>query len=187
MVKLTKGEQSKNRIIECAANLFIVKGYNATGVNDILELTKLPKGSFYFHFASKKALAIEVSKYFDEKINGWVENLSKKKDWKEFIESLLNEMIRGAEVDKHFGCPFAVLGLEIAFSEPDISEYYLEAMKKLIDNFKNIFIFSGLDAFRADDLANKAFSIYEGYLVYYRISKDIDVLKKMKTDLKELY
>ncbi|MNP75043.1 hypothetical protein D3C76_1720240 [compost metagenome] len=60
-------------------------------------------------------------------------------------------------------------------------------MKKLIDNFKNIFIFSGLDAFRADDLANKAFSIYEGYLVYYRISKDIDVLKKMKTDLKELY
>ena len=35
MAKNTKGEQTKNKLIECAAELFFKNGYNATGINDI--------------------------------------------------------------------------------------------------------------------------------------------------------
>ncbi|MBL4931491.1 TetR/AcrR family transcriptional regulator [Clostridium paridis] len=187
MAKNTKGEQSKNKLVECAAELFMKNGYNATGINDILALAELPKGSFYFHFSSKKNLAIEVSYYFDKKINEWIIETSKGKKWDEFITQLIQQMISGAEQNKHYGCPFAVLGLEIAFSEPDISEYYNKSIKRLIGVFKDIFESSGISSDTSEEIAHKAFAIYEGYLVYYRISKEVDVLKRMQKDLINIY
>lgn len=186
MSKSTKGEQSKNKLIKCAAKLFLINGYNATGINEILELAELPKGSFYFHFSSKKNLAIEVSNYYSEKLNEWILNVSQNKKWDEFINQLVGKMIEQAENKKHFGCPLAVVGIEIAFSEPDISQYYYKSMKDLINMFSDIFEFSGVPSNKLDTIAHKAFAIYEGYLLYYRISKDVDILKRMRKDLIEI-
>ena len=36
------------------------RGFNATGVQDITDAAKVPKGSFYNHFESKDALGVEV-------------------------------------------------------------------------------------------------------------------------------
>ncbi|URZ14400.1 TetR/AcrR family transcriptional regulator [Clostridium felsineum] len=187
MAKTTKGEQSKIKLIESAAKLFLQKGYNGTGINDILMDTGLPKGSFYFHFASKKDLAISVSEYFEKKLIGWAIRNSKDKKWDEFITDLLNIMIKGAENGKHYGCPFAVMGLEIAFSDSDISKCYYEAMKKVIDLFALNLEYSGIPKDKVYELANSAFAIYEGYLVCYRIGKDINVLKMMQKDLIKVY
>ncbi|AAK76825.1 AcrR family transcriptional regulator [Clostridium acetobutylicum] len=187
MAKTTKGEESKIKLIECAAKLFLQKGYNGTGINDILSGTGLPKGSFYFHFASKKDLAISVSEYFEKKLLGWIKINSKDKKWDEFIISLVGEMIKGAEKGKHYGCPFAVLGLEIAFLDSDISKCYYKSIKELIDLFASIFEHSGVPKDNIYILANRAFAIYEGYLVYYRIGKDINTLKTMQEDLIKMY
>ncbi|MCD2347828.1 TetR/AcrR family transcriptional regulator [Clostridium guangxiense] len=187
MAKTTKGEQSRIKLIECAAKLFLQKGYNATGINDILASTDLPKGSFYFHFASKKDLAISVAEYFEKKFLGWAVKTSKDKSWNEFITDLIGEMIKGAENGKHYGCPFAVLGLEIAFSDEDLSECYYNSMKKLIDIFASIFEYSGVPKEEKYALANRAFAIYEGYLVYYRLGKDVDILRTMLKDLIKVY
>ena len=187
MVKTTKGEQSKNKLIECAAQLFLQKGYNATGINDILAGTGLPKGSFYFHFASKKDLAVEVSNYYEKKIGNWILETAEGKVWKDFITELIGKMIEGAEKKNHYGCPFAVLGLEIAFSEPDISEYYYTSMKKLIDIFAKVFEFSGIPESKTSIIANRAFAIYEGYLLYYRVGKDVEALRMMLRYLIAIY
>ncbi|WP_055666641.1 TetR/AcrR family transcriptional regulator [Desnuesiella massiliensis] len=64
MSENTKGEKSKENLIECAARLFLEKGYNATGINDILNSAGLSKGSFYFYFESKKDLAMGVAEYY---------------------------------------------------------------------------------------------------------------------------
>lgn len=187
MIQISKGEQSKVKLIECAAKLFLQKGYNATGINDILSHSQLPKGSFYFHFKSKKALAVEVAKYYDLKINNWISQTAEGRNWENFVTVLIGEMIRNAEDKKHFGCPFAVLGLEIAFLEPEISEYYSESMKKTIGIFTCILEFSGLTNDQAYLLANRAFAVYEGHLLYFRISKDINILKMLLQDLIAIY
>ena len=44
---MKKGEESRQRLIECAAELFWKNGYSATGISEILKQTGLPKGSFY--------------------------------------------------------------------------------------------------------------------------------------------
>lgn len=185
--KITKGEQTKNRIIECAAELFFRNGYNSTGINDILKITKLPKGSFYFHFESKKELAIEVNAYFQKKLGKWISDTAKNKQWEEFVNNLVNDMINGVESGVYFGCPLITLGQELAFFEPEIASYYHDSLKKLIDLFTYILENSGIPKENAARLARRVFAIYEGNLVYYRISKNKDVLRNMGEDLIIIY
>ena len=40
---MTKGEESRQRLIKCAAELFWKNGYSATGISQILQQTGLPK------------------------------------------------------------------------------------------------------------------------------------------------
>lgn len=187
MAKNTKGEQTKNKLIECAAELFFKQGYNATGINDILKITKLPKGSFYFHFDSKKALAIEVNFYFEKKLAVWILETAEGRKWEEFITNLVNDMIKGAKEGKYFGCPLTTLGQELAFYEPEIARYYSDSLKKVIYIFTSVLERSGIPKDKTSTLANRVFAMYEGYLVYYRISKDINVLRSMCDDLIAIY
>ena len=61
---MKKGEESRQRLIECAAELFWKNGYSATGISEILKQTDLPKGSFYFYFKSKDDLATAVTESY---------------------------------------------------------------------------------------------------------------------------
>src|SRR5215210_3817908 len=55
-----KGEETRRRIVEVAAEAFAQRGYDGTSLNDVIKASGLTKGGFYFHFPSKEALAREV-------------------------------------------------------------------------------------------------------------------------------
>jgi TetR/AcrR family transcriptional repressor of nem operon len=51
----------KEQIVEGGFRILYEKGYHAASVNDIVAAARVPKGSFYNHFESKEALALEVA------------------------------------------------------------------------------------------------------------------------------
>ncbi len=53
---MKKGDIRKQEYIQIAETLFCQNGYEATSVQDILDVMHASKGSFYHHFASKEAL-----------------------------------------------------------------------------------------------------------------------------------
>ncbi len=55
---LTKGERTKQQIIEQVAPLFNAQGYFGTSLSDVLKVTGLPKGTIYRYFDSKDELAL---------------------------------------------------------------------------------------------------------------------------------
>lgn len=55
---------SKTRILEAAIRVIRSKGYTATRVEDICEVTGLTKGSFFHHFASKEEVAVAAAGHF---------------------------------------------------------------------------------------------------------------------------
>lgn len=55
---MAKGEQTRQRIIERAADIFNTQGYAGTSMGDLLAATGLEKGGLYNHFRSKEALAL---------------------------------------------------------------------------------------------------------------------------------
>jgi AcrR family transcriptional regulator len=60
MSAMTKGEETRARILERAAEAFARDGYSGASLNELIRATGLTKGAFYFHFDSKEALALEV-------------------------------------------------------------------------------------------------------------------------------
>lgn len=57
---MSKGEETRQHIIEKAAALFNQHGYEGTALSDLMEATDLRKGGIYRHFDSKEELAEEA-------------------------------------------------------------------------------------------------------------------------------
>lgn len=51
---MRKGDEKRKELLNTAEKLFCRNGYEGTSVQDILDATKLSKGGFYHHFASKE-------------------------------------------------------------------------------------------------------------------------------------
>jgi TetR/AcrR family transcriptional regulator, transcriptional repressor for nem operon len=55
-----KPQNTRDHLLQVGLRQIHARGYSSTGVNEILEDAKIPKGSFYHHFASKEDFAKEV-------------------------------------------------------------------------------------------------------------------------------
>lgn len=64
----------KERILEKTFTLFHRQGYNATGINQIIEEAKVAKASFYQHFKSKEDLCVA---FLNQRHLFWFEELQK--------------------------------------------------------------------------------------------------------------
>ena len=60
---MSKGEQTRERILERSALLFNRQGYFGASLADIMRETGLEKGGIYNHFTSKEQLALESFDY----------------------------------------------------------------------------------------------------------------------------
>ncbi len=61
--RTTKGQRTRERIVERAALLFNTRGVAGASMADISEATGLEKGGVYNHFATKEELAIAAFEY----------------------------------------------------------------------------------------------------------------------------
>jgi TetR/AcrR family transcriptional repressor of nem operon len=60
---MTKGEETRQMIIERAAPLFNRRGFHGCSMSDIMEATGLEKGGIYRHFSSKEEIAQAAFRY----------------------------------------------------------------------------------------------------------------------------
>lgn len=56
----SKGDRTRERVIDAAASLINARGLAGTSVGDIIKATGVKKGNLYFHFESKEAIGIAV-------------------------------------------------------------------------------------------------------------------------------
>jgi len=60
---MTKGTDTRERIVSRAAQVFSERGFFGASMADLLAATGLQKGGLYNHFASKEQLALESFDY----------------------------------------------------------------------------------------------------------------------------
>jgi TetR/AcrR family transcriptional repressor of nem operon len=51
---------AKSRILKAGARIVLEKGFCDTGLSEVLEAAKVPKGSFYFHFKNKEDFGLQL-------------------------------------------------------------------------------------------------------------------------------
>ena len=184
---MKKGEESRQRLIECAAELFWKNGYSATGISEILKQTGLPKGSFYFYFKSKDDLATAVTEYYQKILLEQFRSSSQGNDWESFIEEIFDYLFGRATGQTFAGCPYAVMGMETALSKPAVASVFMEGLKKFEQIFQEVLLYSGLSPDHAKILSQRMLSIYQGYLLLGRISNNTFFLKNARKNMLEMY
>lgn len=64
----TKAQQTRERILDAALNIFASKGYHDTRMDDIVSEAGSSKGSVYFHFPGKEALFLALVDEFASRL-----------------------------------------------------------------------------------------------------------------------
>ena len=88
--KKREKEQRKTQIIEAAENLFYLKGYSATTMQEIADMAELSKGTLYLYFKNKEELLLEVGNKAAESMQSIAEEALKGKETgRERFEALI--------------------------------------------------------------------------------------------------
>ncbi|QOG00865.1 TetR/AcrR family transcriptional regulator [Flavobacterium sp. MDT1-60] len=104
----------RERILEKTFTLFHQQGYNATGINQIIEEAKVAKASFYQHFKSKEDLCVA---FLNERHSFWFNQLeqfiSKEKETKAKVLASFDFLIFMNKEENFRGCSFLNILSEI--------------------------------------------------------------------------
>jgi len=66
----TNKQHKRGKLLDHGVQMLMEQGYHGTGIKEILDVVKIPKGSFYNYFGSKEAFAAEaIAHYIEPFIN----------------------------------------------------------------------------------------------------------------------
>jgi TetR/AcrR family transcriptional repressor of nem operon len=137
-VSREKFAENREKILGVAGVLFLEKGFESTGVAEIMKAAGLTHGGFYGHFQSKEDLALEVSRALIERV---------KIRWNEIIagapgaplDALLNHYLSRCSVDDPGGsCVFASLVQEVSRSQGAVRSTFNDGLSALVDILSEI-------------------------------------------------
>ncbi|GGF37520.1 TetR/AcrR family transcriptional regulator [Williamsia phyllosphaerae] len=113
--------ETREVIIACAQQLMARKGYTAVGLSEILTTAHVPKGSFYYHFASKDALGEAMLRSYFE---GYLADFDKilGRDDHTWAERILQYFASWIESQSSFDCQGKCLAVKLGAEVADLSE-----------------------------------------------------------------
>src|SRR5690606_25055409 len=121
---MSKGEQTRQMILEKAAVAFNHKGYHAGSLSDLMKSTGLEKGGIYNHFGSKDDLAIASLEYIVDEfrlaIAEVIRGPRRAVARVDVTHGVFRRVARGLPVPG--GCPIMSTAIGADFAHPHLSE-----------------------------------------------------------------
>ena len=174
-----EGKDSKSRILRAGARIVLEKGFCDTGLAEVLEAAKVPKGSFYFHFKSKEDFGLQL-------VDTFAGTLKTARDTVLQDESLtglerIREMFRRQtelfrKHDFKGGCPIGNLSQEMGDRSPlfrkKLKQVFSELRKELADQLSQARekgeMAAALDP---EETADFILSSWQGALMQMKVAK----------------
>ena len=137
---MSKGEATRKRIVERAANLLNTQGYLGTPVSEIMRVAGLQKGGIYRHFESRSALTLEAFEYAVGRMRDRLLDSLKGKTTAKEKRLALFAVARNASREEAFrgGCPIMNLAVESDDADPALRDAARKAMGQLIGLFERV-------------------------------------------------
>ncbi|GGG38067.1 TetR family transcriptional regulator [Croceivirga lutea] len=154
----------KQQIITTAGNLFYTKGYNTTGINEIISKSNVAKATLYHHFKSKEAICIA---YLEAKHSLFMASLTNSIASENSTKAKLLgifEYLRSEFRKEDFGGCWAIKLLgEIPQNDKNIKPLIVRQKKELIVFLNQLVGDSVKNASKAEieQLSNSIYLLYE--------------------------
>src|ERR1700750_3070306 len=127
---MTKAEKTTQFIIEKSAPIFNKKGVAGTAMSDIMEATKLAKGSLYVHFESKDELSYAAVDYNLDRLAEKTEvAINKHKTAKGKLFAFVDLYGDPLNPPMAGGCPMLNFGMEADDTSPIITQKVKKLMQ----------------------------------------------------------
>lgn len=130
---------AREKILAAAESLIELRGYSALGVAEICETAGVPKGSFYYFFKSKEALALAVlDGHWAVERRGWVSALGDDVEplqrLRRLFEATRADQLAGQQsCGTISGCLFGNLTLELSNQTEQIRERLQQIFNEQVD------------------------------------------------------
>ncbi len=190
MNKLDKPNK-REQLLEQGVNLLLAQGYHGTGLKEILDAVKIPKGSFYQYFESKEAFGAEVvTHYIEPFIQQLTDHLNNPElDALSVLQAYFAALIHDLEQgDFKGGCLLGNLMGEIG----DTSELCRFSLKQAIGRYRDLLVLGLTRAqaegsVRADKsaerMADLLLNTWQGALLRMKIEQSVMPIRACCEDL----
>lgn len=186
-LKPKKSELTRSALIEEGIHQLSEHGYHGTGIKQVLDAVKVPKGSFYNYFGSKEAyvsdILIEYNRQALTMFDEFVEQseLSALNQLKSIYEYMLNKF---ADNSCQKGCLIGSIAAEIGNTyalcqqamQAGVADWLLRLEALVIQGQKQGDIRKDIPS---EDLAELIWSTWEGSLLKMKMDGDIQTPKKV--------
>lgn len=127
----TKGQRTRQRVIQLAVPLFNRKGYAGVSMSDIIEATNLKKGGLYRHFDSKDDLALAAFDHAFQVVSNYLQQgMAEAPTPRARLETLIS-MFRNLASESPIvegGCPVMNTAIDADDGHPTLRKRVREAM-----------------------------------------------------------
>ncbi|MBN3924726.1 TetR/AcrR family transcriptional regulator [Nostoc sp. NMS4] len=176
---MSKGEETKTRILHQAAELFNQQGYAGSSMSDIMRVTGLQKGGIYNHFQSKDDLALQAFDFAIARIKQHTRFvLRSKRHTVERLQAIIEIFSSFAENPPiKGGCPLLNTAVESDDAHPALRERAQEAMNSWLHLIHRI-IETGIEKgeirpeVSADEIATIIIATLEGGIMMSKLYGD---------------
>jgi len=137
MTNKTNKQIKREKLLDQGVKMLMSQGYHGMGLKEMLDIVKIPKGSFYSYFTSKEAFAAEaISHYIEPFLQRLTEHLHNLQldalsALMLYYQELITEIDQG---DYTGGCLLGNLMGEVG----DNSELCREALKIAVNRYKKL-------------------------------------------------
>jgi TetR/AcrR family transcriptional repressor of nem operon len=176
---------TRDLIIETGAEIIHHKGFNHTGIQEILNAAHVPKGSFYNYFKSKEDFGLQIIDYFTARF---------KRIASETLEdtrlSPLNRIYRFLTAFMEYfesqnyagGCPIGNLAQEMGDLSPAFRQKLWEAIDMMIDAYSRVLAAAQKDGkvMKSLDIRKTASFIVAGWhgaIIQMKLTRSLAPLK----------
>lgn len=186
MTKLSSKQLKREKLLDEGVEMLMGQGYHGTGLKDILEKVRVPKGSFYNYFHSKEVFAAEaISHYIEPFIQRLQSHIQDPRlDGISALRCYYHELIIEVEQAGYKGgCLLGNLMGEMG----DTSEICRTSLKRAVKRYKNLQL-AALESSQSDGTVRKDRSAeymadllvnnWQGALLRMKIEQSIQPLQQ---------
>ena len=188
-----KGEQTRERILEGATEVFLRQGFNATSISALLEAAGTTKGNLYFHFADKDAVALAVLRRERDRFREFLQESLVGDDPVQALENFFAGA-REKNRAKQFvgGCLFGNTALETADTRPEYAALVREVFSDWTERLREQIAAGQENGQIRTDVADKALAeliveTLEGAIMQARLQKSEAPLESALATLSTMF
>lgn len=162
----------KDKIVRAATELFRRYGFAATGLSDIIEKSRAPKGSLYYYFPDgKDGIAVAAVRYAGDRVRQTLQELAASTDSPANLVRSYGKLVAGWMAESEFrdGSPITTVLLERAPENVEITRVGSDVFLSWIEIIQARLLAFGVDVKRARQLSQLFIMSLEGALVLARV------------------